>query len=43
MRVLWFSITPALYNGQKASAGTWIESLLDVLKDEQSLELGIAF
>lgn len=43
MRVLWFSITPALYNGQKASAGTWIESLLDILKDEQSLELGIAF
>lgn len=43
MKILWFSITPALYKGKKATSGTWIESLLSVLKDNKDLDLAISF
>ena len=43
MKVLWFSITPALYKGQKATAGTWIESLLKLIKGNKDIELAISF
>ena len=43
MKVLWFSITPALYKGQKATAGTWIESLLNVIKGNKDIDLAIFF
>ena len=37
MKILWFSITPALYKGKKATSGTWIESLLNIIKDNKDI------
>lgn len=43
MKILWFSITPALYKGKKATSGTWIESLLNIIKDNKDIDLAISF
>lgn len=43
MKILWFSITPALYKGKKATSGTWIESLLNVIKGNKDIDLAISF
>lgn len=45
MKVLWFSVTPALY-GQSTSTyngGGWIEALESILAKDTAVQLGIAF
>lgn len=45
MKVLWFSVTPSLYgkNNNPHNGGGWIESLEKIIKQESSIQLGIAF
>lgn len=45
MKILWFTNTPSLYDQGKHSyhGGGWIESLEEILKKENSIELGISF
>lgn len=45
MRVLWFSVTPSLYNTERNShnGGGWIESLERIVKYYNDVELAIAF
>ena len=40
MRILWFSIVPA---NKKNTAGTWIESLLRIVKKWDDVSLAISF
>jgi len=41
MRVLWFSVTPALY--EKRLSGTWIGALQKIIQKESNIDLGVAF
>lgn len=45
MRVLWFSVTPSLYNTERNAhnGGGWIESLERLVTEHEDIELGIAF
>lgn len=45
MRVLWFSVTPSLFNPRTNShnGGGWIASLEQIVRSEQSIQLGVAF
>lgn len=45
MRVLWFSVTPSLFNPHSNShnGGGWIASLEQIVKSEDSVQLGVAF
>lgn len=45
MRVLWFSVTPALYNTQRNAhnGGGWIEALEEIVNNHHDFSLGIAF
>jgi glycosyltransferase involved in cell wall biosynthesis len=45
MRVLWFSVTPSMYgkNNTSHNGGGWISSLEELVRNEKSIELGIAF
>ena len=45
MRVLWFSVTPSLFNPHTNThnGGGWISSLEKILHGEKSIELGVAF
>lgn len=45
MRILWFSVTPSLYNDQhnQHNGGGWIESLERIVKKHEEIQLGIAF
>lgn len=45
MRILWFSVTPSLFNPKSNShnGGGWIASLEQIIRKENSVELGIAF
>ena len=45
MRVLWFSVTPSLFNPHtnRHNGGGWIASLEQIIRTEQSIQLGVAF
>lgn len=45
MRVLWFSVTPSLFNPKTNShnGGGWIASLEQIIHKEKEIELGVAF
>ena len=45
MRLLWFSVTPSLYNSERNAhnGGGWIESLERIVTAHNDIELGIAF
>lgn len=45
MRILWFSVTPSLFNPHSNShnGGGWIASLEQIVRTEPSIQLGIAF
>lgn len=45
MRVLWFSVTPSLFNpySNTHNGGGWIASLEQIVRGMQEVELGIAF
>lgn len=45
MRILWFSVTPSLFNPQSNghNGGGWIASLEQIVRKEKSIELGVAF
>ncbi len=45
MRILWFSPTPSLYRSHSNShnGGGWVASLETIVRDNSSIELGIAF
>lgn len=45
MRVLWFSVTPSLFNPHTNShnGGGWIASLEQIIRNEKSIDLGVAF
>lgn len=45
MRILWFSVTPSLFNPHSNShnGGGWIASLEQIVRKEQLVELGVAF
>lgn len=45
MRVLWFSVTPSLFNPYSNShnGGGWIASLEQIVRKETSVRLGVAF
>lgn len=45
MRVLWFSVTPSLFNpySNTHNGGGWIASLEQIVRDMPEVELGIAF
>lgn len=45
MRVLWFSVTPSLFNSNSNShnGGGWISSLEQIVRTEPTIDLGIAF
>ena len=45
MRVLWFSVTPSLFNAYSNghNGGGWIASLERIVRQVQEVELGIAF
>lgn len=45
MRILWFSVTPSLFNPYSNShnGGGWIASLEQIVRKEQTVELGVAF
>ena len=45
MRILWFSVTPSLFNPHSNghNGGGWIASLEQIVRQNKSIELGIAF
>lgn len=45
MRVLWFSVTPSLYNDEtnEHGGGGWIAALERILTSSHTIELGVAF
>lgn len=45
MRILWFSVTPSLFNPHSNghNGGGWISSLEKLVKQEKDIELGVAF
>lgn len=45
MRILWFSITPSLFNPKSNSynGGGWIASLEQIVRNEPTIDLGVAF
>lgn len=45
MRVLWFSVTPSLFNPRSNmhNGGGWIVSLEQIVRKEPSVQLGVAF
>ena len=45
MRVLWFSVTPSLFNpiSNSHNGGGWIASLEQIVRQHKEIELGIAF
>lgn len=45
MRILWFSVTPSLFNPKSNShnGGGWIASLEQIVRKEPTIELGVAF
>lgn len=45
MRILWFSVTPSLFNPHtnEHNGGGWIASLEQIVRTEPSIQLGIAF
>ncbi len=45
MRILWFSVTPSLFNPRSNghNGGGWIASLEQIVRKEKSIELGVAF
>ena len=45
MRILWFSVTPSLYNPNSNfhNGGGWIASLEQIVRKEKTIELGVAF
>ena len=45
MRILWFSVTPSLYNPNSNfhNGGGWIASLEQIVRKEKAIELGVAF
>lgn len=45
MRILWFSVTPSLFNPSSNghNGGGWIASLEQIVRKEKSIELGVAF
>lgn len=45
MRILWFSVTPSLFNPKSNShnGGGWIASLEQIVQKEPTIDLGVAF
>lgn len=45
MRILWFSVTPSLFNPKSNShnGGGWIASLEQIVRKEPTIDLGVAF
>lgn len=45
MRILWFSVTPSLFNPKSNShnGGGWIASLEQIVRKEPKIDLGVAF
>lgn len=45
MRILWFSVTPSLFNphSNKHNGGGWIASLEQIVWGNKNIELGVAF
>ena len=45
MRILWFSVTPSLFNPKRNShnGGGWIASLEQIVRKEPTIDLGVAF
>lgn len=45
MRILWFSVTPSLFNPKSNShnGGGWIASLEQIVRKESDINLGVAF
>ena len=45
MRILWFSVTPSLFNPKSNShnGGGWIASLEQIVRKEPAIDLGVAF
>ena len=45
MKILWFSITPSLFNPHSNSynGGGWVASLEQIVRKEPSVQLGVAF
>lgn len=45
MRILWFSVTPSLFNPHSNghNGGGWIASLEQIVRENKNIELGIAF
>lgn len=45
MRILWFSVTPSLFNPKSNShnGGGWIASLEEIVRKEPIIDLGVAF
>mgnify|MGYP001410707395 FL=1 len=45
MRILWFSVTPSLFNPRSNShnGGGWIASLEKIIRTDKSISLGVAF
>ena len=45
MRVLWFSVTPSLFNPHtnEHNGGGWIASLEQIIRTEENIQLGVAF
>lgn len=45
MRILWFSVTPSLFNPKRNShnGGGWIAALEQIVRHDPTIELGVAF
>lgn len=45
MRILWFSVTPSLFNpfSNSHNGGGWIASLEQIVRKNSAIELGVAF
>lgn len=45
MRILWFSVTPSLFNPHSNghNGGGWIASLEQIVRENKNIELGVAF
>lgn len=45
MRILWFSVTPSLFDPKSNShnGGGWIASLEQIVRNESTIDLGVAF
>ena len=45
MRILWFSVTPSLFNPRSNghNGGGWIASLEQIVRKNKEIELGVAF